>query len=68
MMSHNPKKFYFDLMIYHIRASVRVQNLLGTEKKKSDDSQPPVTDVTFFGDNILRHAEITQDNISLTFF
>ena len=33
MMSHNPKKFYFDLMIYHIRASVRVQNLLGTEKK-----------------------------------
>ena len=57
MMSHNPKKFYFDLMIYHIGASVRVQNLLGTEKK-SDDSQPPVTDVTFFGDIILRHAEI----------
>ena len=60
MMSHNPKKFYFDLMIYHIGASVRlrVQNLLGMYRKKSDDSQPPVTDVTFFGDNILRHAEI----------
>ena len=36
MMSHNPKKFYFDLMIYHIGASVRlrVQNLLGTEKNQ----------------------------------
>ena len=34
MMSHNPKKFYFDLMIYQIGASVRVQNLLGTEKNQ----------------------------------